>query len=343
MKISYWWGLFLLCSLTASAEPPRQGVPAKPAAEKETAERKAVSAAPEATQRPLPCQTPGAYRKTPTQGTMLWGIAREFKDDERSSLLSSIELGQLQLSGALLRDVQAGSKGLKSVMLKGQSTGAQPVDVALCGGKPAAEDPAMEWYWVEIWSDDIKKWENPCIATTHFPAPRVLAVRGVWDKSGAWRDVPGKVTFACENGVIAKCIQWGYKPWEHTETSPMRDLHQACTRMARADYCGNGMSYTQEDKVIDIYDSLRISTRATASSEGWNVTRGSFEAAWLPEGAACLGHTRDGRPVETLQQECPDRFEARVKDIGQGDVCKWVRRGAEPAAAWLRNHSYGKP
>ena len=53
---------------------------------------------------------------------------------------------------------------------------------------------------------------SSAVALNRVPDPRALAVSGVWDASGARQDVPGKLTFACENGAITKCISWGYKP-----------------------------------------------------------------------------------------------------------------------------------
>jgi ADYC domain len=154
--------------------------------------------------------------------------------------------------------------------------------------------------------------------------------------------MPGKFTFACENGAIAKCIGWGYKPWAKKDGHSLADLHQACTRMARADYCGDGRSHTREDNPIDMYDGLAVLTRATEASAGWEPARASFEAAWSPQGALCLARTRDGQAVDAVMAECPGRFEAVAKDLGEGDRCTVLRKGASAEAALLRNHSYGK-
>jgi hypothetical protein len=65
----------------------------------------------------------------------------------------------------------------------------------------------------------------------------------------------------------------------------LRDHHQACTRMARADYCGNGRSYTFNDTPIDLYDRLqtRLQTRSTVGASNW-----APEAEWGPNGATCV-------------------------------------------------------
>jgi len=300
--------------------------------------------------RPAPCQSQAPQRTSWPQGTLLWGTARQSAKDEMSSVLASLDLSRVQLGDTPLKDVQLqdgrlvapflGAQGLAGARLQGASSDGQPVEVALCATESVAEDPARLWYRIEIWNAKSASWENPCIATHRVPAPRALAVQGIWDGSGARSDLAGKFTFACENGAIAKCIGWGYKPWAHKDGRSVRELHQACTRMARADYCGNGRSHTREDSPIDMYDGLAMQARTRETTSAWDPARGSFEAAWTPEGAACLARTRDGRALETILAECPDRFEERAQDLGEGDRCTLMRKGARMEEALLRNRSY---
>ncbi|HWN71140.1 MAG TPA: ADYC domain-containing protein, partial [Haliangium sp.] len=92
-----------------------------------------------------------------------------------------------------------------------------------------------------------------------------LFVDGRWHEDGSRED--GGYTFSCLDGVIAKCIRgWGYKPWktltseEHGEVS-LAPLHQMCTRAARADYCGDGNSYTRDGTWVDICDGYGFNVR----------------------------------------------------------------------------------
>jgi ADYC domain len=92
-----------------------------------------------------------------------------------------------------------------------------------------------------------------------------IFVDGQWSEDGAWH--PGGWTFSCLNGVIAKCARsWGYKPWK-TLRSPvhgdvdLQPLHQACTRAARADYCGSGTSHTRNGTLIDMFDVYGFNVR----------------------------------------------------------------------------------
>jgi hypothetical protein len=246
-------------------------------------------------------------------------------------------------NGHLVASPQA-STPLVGTVLQGTSSEGKPVEVALCGAEPARQDPDMVWYHIQAWNPVSLEWENPCVETHDIPDPRALAMGGVWDASGAQRQVPGRITLACENGAIARCISWGYKPWTRVEGQSLADLHQACTRMARADYCGNGQSHTPDATLVDIYDSLGVLSVTTEASASWDPARATFEAAWAPDGATCISRTRDGRALETIRQECPGRFQAGAAvDLGQGDRCTLRRVGMSPGAVLLRNRSYKVP
>jgi hypothetical protein len=305
-----------------------------------------------AERRPAPCQKQAPQRNTWPNGTLLWGSTRQVADKETSTVLASLDLNSVRLDGTALKGVRLedgrlmapsrAAKGLGGAMLQGTASDGQPVEVALCAAETDANDASMEWYRIQVWNAESASWDNPCIATHQVPSPRALAVRGVWDEKGAHHDLPGKFTFACENGAIAKCIDWGYKPWAKKDGRSLQDLHQACTRMARADYCGDGRSHTREESPIDMYDGLQISTRTTQASKAWDPARASFEAAWTPEGASCLARTRDGQAIEAVLAQCPERFEMGTKDLGEGDRCRVHLKGGGAEAALLRNHSYGK-
>jgi hypothetical protein len=307
---------------------------------------------PAATPRPAPCQEQAPDRTQWPNGTLLWGMTRQTADDETSSVLASLNLERVRLASGAVKKVrlekgrlavpgQAPEK-LVGAVLQGQSSDGKQQEVAVCSAEPDATDPALVRYRIEVWQPESATWKNPCIDTHRYPKPRAMAVKGVWDQSGARREVPGKFTFACETGAIAKCIDWGYKPWEVKEGRSLEELHQACTRMARADYCGNGRSHTREDTPIDMYDGLKVLTRTTETSAAWQPERASFEASWTPEGAACVARTRDGQALEAIQAECPERFEASTADLGEGDRCVVSRKGARAETALLRNRSYGR-
>ncbi|MFL5348184.1 MAG: ADYC domain-containing protein [Hyalangium sp.] len=299
------------------------------------------------------CQSHSPDRKHGPQGTMLWGTRRTWssqqESDERRSVLVSVDLTApletdsqveaLQVKDGRLVASPDSSTSLVGTVLQGTSSDGKPVEVTVCGAEPAPEDPSMVWYHIEAWNPVAQEWENPCVATGRVPDPRALAVSGVWDASGAHHDVPGRFTLACETSVITKCINWGYKPWARHDGHSLAELHQACTRMARADYCGNGRSHTHEGTTIDMYDRFGLLSPTTEASADWDPSRASFEAAWETDGATCLSHTRDGRPMETILQECPERFQAKPGDERN---CAVRREGTSHETALLRNQSYGE-
>ncbi|WP_241758992.1 ADYC domain-containing protein [Pyxidicoccus parkwayensis] len=234
--------------------------------------------------------------------------------------------------------------GLVGTVFRGTSGDGKSVDVALCGAEPSHQDPDVMWYRIEAWNPMAQQWENPCISNSYVQNPRAMVVAGVWDSGGQHKDAPGKLTLACELGAISKCIDWGYKPWGERNGQSLAGLHQACTRMARADYCGDGRSHALEYTTIDMYDSLGVLSRTTETSTSWDPARASFEAAWAPDGATCLARTRDGSSVNTILAECPGRFSADpAPDLGNGDHCVVGREGMTPDTVMLRNRSYGRP
>jgi ADYC domain len=116
-------------------------------------------------------------------------------------------------------------------------------------------------------------------------------VPGRFTDTGARVDDPSAVTFSCTDGVIAKCVDFGYAPW-----TAGSDVHLTCTRLARADYCGDGTPWTLDGTLVTIFDRLGI---RSLRGGGTSV----FEAAWGPDGAVCVARTRyevhdgDGRPL----------------------------------------------
>jgi len=274
------------------------------------------------------------------QGTMLWGTRQAWTEgapaDERTSVLVSAtlsgEAGALKLEGGRLV-----GKSPVGAVLQGENSAGQKVEVAICGAEPSAGDPAMVWYRIEAWNPVAEDWENPCVATGAAPDPRAVVLDGSWDATGAHRAGPQKITFACEAGALAKCVTWGYRPWAVAGGRSLADAHQSCTRMVRADYCGDGGSHTRAGTLIDYYDSLGVASRTTQATATWNPAQAAFEAAWAPDGATCLSRTRDGRTLGAVLMECPGRFQAGAVDLGGGDTC--VVRRPQAGAAVLRNRS----
>jgi hypothetical protein len=69
-------------------------------------------------------------------------------------------------------------------------------------------------------------------------------------------------------------------------------MHEACVRMVRADYCGDGVSHTVDGVGIDVWDSSNINLMSSLST----ATDGyGHEGEWTPSGARCLSDALMGR------------------------------------------------
>jgi hypothetical protein len=134
----------------------------------------------------------------------------------------------------------------------------------------------------EVFARGDDAWVPLCGYDTDGTVKRALIMAGAWDPiTGAWTD-GGVVSFACRKASIAKCVEFGYKPW-----LGLADHHLACVRMLRADYCGDGTPHTITGTPINLYDNAGIQL----DTADWPV-----DAEWTPDGAMCVNHTRGGAP-----------------------------------------------
>lgn len=191
-------------------------------------------------------------------------------------------------------------------------------------GFEPSEEPGFEdvyYYTVSYQTEDA--WEPLCgVDDDGEPIPAV-PLSGEWNYEegvsggGAHVEHEGAITFGCRGYVLAKCVEMGYRPWleglaceddspgrAHCERLSLQGHHQACTRMLRADYCGDGTSYTNDGTYINAYDDLEL----RFDSEDW-----LFEAEWDADGAICVSRERLNPPM------LPHCFEALLED-GCGDL-----------------------
>jgi hypothetical protein len=133
---------------------------------------------------------------------------------------------------------------------------------------------------------------------------------------------PEQFELVCTAGARGKCVRFGYRPWKSAEQA----LYEACTRMVRADYCGNAVATTRNGMAIDIYDDRRIETADNDPSQ-------EFEAGWAPRGAVCVRHVRvkENISLERLVAACP------VLTGKVGDMC--TEEKARSLGAILFNRS----
>ncbi len=148
--------------------------------------------------------------------------------------------------------------------------------------------------------DPAGNWHNLCEPDPDgrrlgFPLP------GAFTPDGRYMPGPGRLLLTCTGGAEGKCIRFGYKPWRQAPGgASLESYYQACVRLVRADYCGDGVGHTRNGTPIDIFD--RIGIQRDESAPGM-----SFEAAFGPDGAVCVRHTRlsDVLQSDALGAACP--------------------------------------
>jgi hypothetical protein len=152
--------------------------------------------------------------------------------------------------------------------------------------------------------------------------------------NGDYDPTGGTFMFSCRDGVAAKCADWGYPPWGHGRD--MVPLFQACTRMARADYCGTGRSRTVDGTPInygDLGDPAVIpfsQLRGFVPEAVWGVGRGTAGTS----AAICLSRTRWSTIPLGARSPCaelmPDpRSEAEAPRFCEDvPIEDWARAGA---------------
>ena len=167
-------------------------------------------------------------------------------------------------------------------------------------------DPQKETYLYTIFFRDVDQtWKNLCKPDIHNVA-KAIVLKGFWNAKGAYQGGEKQVTLSCTNGALGKCVRFGYKPWKTLNKRSLRDFHQSCVRMVRADYCGDGIGHTKDGTPINIYDSLGIQKPDTANDM-------SFEAAWGVNGAYCINHVRWPEGLSYVQRVCPERLASTLK------------------------------
>ena len=232
------------------------------------------------------------------QGKTNQGMQLQGKTDQGTSF-NGTEQQARDRQGATLRADPCGAAGSGCQTLLGGLNGAHLVqgstDVVLQAGKLVNDLGLPIDGMLQALAPDGSSWTFEVLAASDDSASYELRaegqpicadggagvfVAGSWSSTGDHISDSQAVTFACPDGVIAKCVRWGYAPWKVGA-----ELHQACTRMARADYCGDGKSWTREGTLINLYDTENIQLSEPTAGL-------SFEAAWGPDGAICVDQPR---------------------------------------------------
>lgn len=206
------------------------------------------------------------------------------------------------LEGTMLHGVDEAGKTLKkkdfegailTAILDDQST----LELRIDSITPSPGDPSILMHFVSYPTDE--GWVPLCYDGSGDPTT-AIPLLGRWSYEegvpggGAKIDDPSSFTFACRDHALAKCVELGYAPWKSVNVKSangkgklelsLAGHHQACTRLIRADYCGDGSSHTVDGTLLNLYDGLGVQ----GDTESW-----SFEAEWDASGARCVSRSRE--------------------------------------------------
>jgi len=157
----------------------------------------------------------------------------------------------------------------------------------------------------DVWLYDLDlkdgggPWESLCV-TSQGQATQAILLADAWSPATGARvaEEEGVVTFACRDAALGKCVEWGYWPWALDGDVPLREYHQACTRLVRADYCGDAISHTVDGTPVHVVDPLGIQLVDPFAEY-------VVEAEWGPEGATCVNPDNLRLGPLTLECELP--------------------------------------
>ena len=125
------------------------------------------------------------------------------------------------------------------------------------------------------------------------------------------------------SGAIGKCVRWGYRFWEEKPGGPpLHALHQACIHMTRAEYGGDGSTFTRDGTIIYMCD--RFGVRPCVENGPMQ-----FEAAWGVDGAVCVARPRVAE-ITTLEA-LAEKYPGLASHLG-ANACREESAIRDPAA-----------
>ena len=185
--------------------------------------------------------------------------------------------GTLENTSILVTDVGFAGSDLDAVLGDGSDANIHIASIS------TTDVPGMLAYEITAGGDNV------CGSS----GAKALLLPGNWNYATGGLDSQDAnyFTVACRGAAIAKCAEWGYHDldeWSETDGSTTQHVagtyfHEACVRMVRADYCGDGHSHTQNGTAIDVYDVAGIQTPDSSMA---------LEAEWSASGAKCVKHVR---------------------------------------------------
>jgi hypothetical protein len=200
--------------------------------------------------------------------------------------LSGVTLNNVHLDGSqiIARDGDGNTLSgadLIGAQLTGTLDNGNPLTLQIANVQQGAAPNDDIYYYNVNYERGDGSWGSLCVDANGIAAG-AIALAGTWNYSsgvaggGAHTSDPTQLTFACPGGALYKCVAWGYKPWQSVAGTSLAAYHQTCTRVVRADFCGDGTPHTVNGQVINIYDRLGVQQ----DTQNW-----LGEASWDENGA----------------------------------------------------------
>lgn len=256
--------------------------------------------------------------------------------DKSGALITNVDIGKLQLEpdrdwdGTTFQgQFHCTSPNLKDTDL--------PITVRVSksehwhANEVYAEEAAtgMAWvYHLQLQLED-GHWVDGC----DDPNDVAFPIPGYWSRTDH-RYYPNPTTasrefsFACVKRDVAKCLRQGYSAYA-SDGHDKKILFEACTRMMRADYCGDGRSFTKDGSEVFLWDNKKVVTKDKALKDIaddqlqdkvdfealWDATKGAicvarpryFELVQKGASATCLRKIQDSKCTETAAEKEAER------------------------------------
>lgn len=237
-------------------------------------------------------------------------------------LLNGLPVDALDLSGGFYRDMQLVSVSVPQDGGLGPVVDLRAEEGVLFGTTQSGDKVSADAFVGSVWEIEDHRFGGPPVATTmtitdfkqeptHARYTFTHVSPLTWEKEmstcdidpytgeasvilfqdlevetdGTMHDAEHLLYFGCVSGAVGKAVLWGYTPWEHGF-----DAHQTATRVVRADYCGDGISWTEQGTGLQLEDVQQVWSFADPAQ--------STEAIWGPDGALCLKEPRLDYNVE---------------------------------------------
>ncbi len=190
-----------------------------------------------------------------------------------------------------------------------------PISLVISGVTPP---PVGEPFWLYMfeWDDGPGGTEPVCIPGGDLRA----IVHGdltINPETGAVSARPDTVYIACLRGAAGEAayapLGYGFRPFEHGLAAFQGAMH-----FLRADYCGDGKTWTEYGEPITYIDKWNVGTTPLT---------GHTDAVWGLHGALCIGSSlRAGFTYADIQcagpkpPECGGEFAAKTTYLTQGRI-----------------------